>query len=438
MKYYSKYEVALAILKKLNPDIETTPKNNYEVALAVLEAIKNGGGTSEPLYLYLYANNSTSTFNWNGSKIPNVEYSLDGGKTYQLITDTNSISLPEKTKVYLRGQNLSGFTNSSSYFNIKGVVGVGGDLGSVINGIDPTATVNSYNFSYFFRQSRYIQNDGDGVTEFYKDFHIPVSENLNLVGFFFGNKVLMEIPLIDTTECRSFEYMFNGCTKLTTIPLIDTSKGTDFSDMFDGCTNLTTIPLIDTSKGTDFSYMFNNCTNLTTIPAINTSNCTDFNYMFNGCTKLTTIPLIDTSKCKRFSDMFNNCTNLTSIPQLNTSKGTIFYRMFYGCTNLTTTPTLDLSLATSNSNLNNMFYKCSKLENITFTGSINANLDFSSSPLLTFDSVKSILTAASNTTNTNSKTLTFNRSITDVDGELAALVATCTSKGWTISGLTLE
>jgi hypothetical protein len=112
--------------------------------------------------------------------------------------------------------------------------------------------------------------------------------------------------------------------------------------------------------------------------------------------------------------------------------------MFSGCSNLTTIPLINVSKITYGSYLNLMFSGCGKLENITFEGHINYNIDFSASPLLTFDSVKSILTAASKTTNTSSKTLKFNRSISDVDGELAALVATCASKGWTISGLTIQ
>ena len=55
-----------------------------------------------------------------------------------------------------------------------------------------------------------------------------------------------------------------------------------------------------------------------------------------------------------------------------------------------------------------------------------------------YDSVKSILAAADRTDNTNAKELAFNRTMTDQNGELAALVSSCTSKGWTISGLTLQ
>lgn len=133
--------------------------------------------------------------------------------------------------------------------------------------------------------------------------------------------------------------------------------------------------------------------------------------------------------------MFQKCYNLTEIPTLNTSNGTNFDSMFLDCESLVTIPLLDLSKAT---NVNYMFSYCSKLENITFIGSINKNIDFSYCTSLTYDSVKSILTACSNTTNTNSKTIYFNRTLTDQNGELLALVESCTSKGWTISGLTLN
>ena len=344
MKYYSKYEVALAILKKLNPDIETTPKNNYEVALAVLEAIKNGGGTS--------------SFNWSSfSNFPSVEYSLDGGSTYNKINSPLSISLPEKTKVYFRGNYTSSFTSSSAHFKVKGNVMLGGNMGSVL---DMSSNIQSFDFQSFFSEST-------GLTEVGKDFTLP-----------------NEIPSLK------------------------------------------------------IGAMFNQCTNLTQIPKINLKNVNDIGGLFTA-TKLKTIPKLDTSNVTNFNSLFNSCTALEEVPPLDTSKGTGFDSMFAGCSNLKTIGGVDITKYTGNSTLFRFTHNCPKLENITFNGAINGRIiDFSSSPLLTFDSVKSILTAASNTTNTNSKTLTFNRSISDVDGELAALVATCASKGWTISGLTLE
>lgn len=215
----------------------------------------------------------------------------------------------------------------------------------------------------------------------------------------------------DLTGKTEFSAMFRGCANLTEAPKMITSDGTSFAYMFENCINLPTIPLLDTSKGTDFRNMFYKCTIIQTIPQLNTSNGISFGLMFNRCSNILTIPLLDTYKGTSFESMFSNCKNLITITQLDTS---------------------------NNTNFNYIFFNCNSLENITFTGSINANIDFSYSTKLTYDSVKSILTACSNTTNTNAKKLKFSRTLTDQNGELSALVADCTSKGWTISGLTLN
>ena len=82
-----------------------------------------------------------------------------------------------------------------------------------------------------------------------------------------------------------------------------------------------------------------------------------------------------------------------------------------------------------------------KLTRFIVNGKINVSIGENSIDVLTsidYDSVKSILAAADRTDNTNAKTLSFNRTIADQNGELAALVASCTTKGWTITGLTLQ
>ena len=198
-----------------------------------------------------------------------------------------------------------------------------------------------------------------------------------------------------------------------TIPFkLDTSGMTDFINMFTNCKQLTAIPLINTSKGTNFSRMFQYCSNLTTIPLLDTSSGTNFSDMFYYCKQLTTIPQLDTSEGKNFNYMFSGCQSLQSIQQLDFSKATIFTNPFSNCTLLT---------------------------DVTFIGSINASIDFSYSPL-NEDSVESILSACANTTNSNSKTLKFKTgtTVTDTEGIISNLIATCNSKKWTIIGLTLQ
>ena len=117
--------------------------------------------------------------------------------------------------------------------------------------------------------------------------------------------------------------------------------------------------------------------------------------------------------------------------------------MFIGCNSLTTVEGIDFSGLTSE--LTRLFgysSNMSKLTRFIVNGKINVSIsDNNSIKALTaidYDSVKSILAAADRTDNTNAKELAFNRTMTDQNGELAALVASCTSKGWTITGLTLQ
>ena len=197
------------------------------------------------------------------------------------------------------------------------------------------------------------------------------------------------------------------------------------------------------SNVTDMGGLFYSCSNLTTIPLIDTSSATNASYMFSNCRSLTTIPPIDMSKARTVSYMFYKCGKLTAIPSLNTSSVQNMSYMFSGCTNLTTVEGIDFSGLTSD--LTSLFGSTSNMPNLTHfivNGKINVSMsdDYSIKALtaIDYDSVKSILTAASNTDNTNAKTLAFNRTMTDQNGELAALVTQCAAKGWAISGLTLN
>ena len=246
---------------------------------------------------------------------------------------------------------------------------------------------------------------------------------------------LTEVHTINTSNGTDFRGMFNYCESLTEVPQLDFSNGINFNDMFHYCKSLTTIPQIDFSNGTMFNEMFLGCSSLTTIQQLDFPNGTNFSQMFRFCTKLTTIEQLNVSKGIIFNDMFSECKSLTTIPQIDTSNGTNFSFMFNTCFKLTTIPQLDVSNGTK---FNSMFNRCSSLTDIKFIGSINATIDFSSCKKLTYDSIKSILTACAATTNTKAKTLKFNRTLTDQNGELLALVESCTSKGWTITGLTLN
>ena len=292
--------------------------------------------------------------------------------------------------------------------------------------------------SYFakpsgFREMKYIKG-------------IPFFDTSNITDasyFFYGCSNLTTIPPLDLSRATDASHLFNNCSSLTTIPPLDLSRATDASHLFAGCNNLTTIPPLIFSSATNVSALFHNCSSLTTIPPLNFSSATNVNNLFALCSKLTTIPPLDFSSATNVKNLFNNCSSLTTIPPLDLSRATDASHLFANCVNLTTVEGIDFSGLTSD--LKQLFGYSSNMPKLTrfiVNGKINVSIadDYSIKALtaIDYDSVKSILAAADRTDNTNPKTLTFNRTMTDQNGELAALVTSCTSKGWTITGLTIN
>ena len=295
---------------------------------------------------------------------------------------------------------------------------------------------------------------------------IPLLDTSNVTNMseVFGNcSSLTSIPQLDTSNVTNMSGIFKSCSSLTSIPQLNTSNVTNMRDMFESCSNLTSIPPLDTSNVTNMNRMFVGCSKLTSIPQLNTSNVTDIGSMFSGCSSLQTIPLLDTSKVTSMSVMFSDCSSLTSIPQLNTSNVEYMGYMFEGCSKLTSVSFTGTSKVTR---MERMFYSCSSLQRVEgldfssltskpdyffgwstinsltrfiVNGSINFSWNddygFYNTPNLDYESIKSILEAMNRTTNTNAKTMQFNTSIVDREGEIAGLVASCATKGWTVTGL---
>ena len=311
-----------------------------------------------------------------------------------------------------------------SILGVAGTLSVGGGSGS-----DVFVVPSDMRFGY------------SHFTEIPSNWDFSNVENMDYM--FYQCESIRSFPQIDTSKVTNMRFMFSTDTNLTTIPQLDTSNVTDMQYMFDNCFDLISIPLLDTSKVTDMNHMFYQCNSLTSIPLLDTSNVTDMNNMFYQCNSLTSIPQLNTSKVTSMGWMFANCSSLTTIPQLDTSKVTDMYGIFGGCTALTTVEGIDFSGLTSE--LTGLFEWSSEMPNLTHfivNGKINVSIsdEYSIKPLtaIDYDSVKSILAAADRTDNTNAKELAFNRTMTDQNGELAALVASCTSKGWVITGLTIE
>lgn len=142
---------------------------------------------------------------------------------------------------------------------------------------------------------------------------------------------------------------------------------------------------------------------------------------------------IDMDGVEIANSMFNT-TNIIDIKLRNTGTVKNMNMMFRNC-KAETIKTIDMTSCTQ---ANNMFYSTTLLADLTMEGNINISLDLSYSPLNS-NSVKSVITAASKTTDTAAKTLKFKTGTTvaDTDGTFTELVSQCTAKGWTITNLIL-
>lgn len=254
-----------------------------------------------------------------------------------------------------------------------------------------------------------------------------------------------------------------------------------YSCLFGGCKNLIKAPALPCTYVVPGCYcqMFLHCENLVTAPQlpatvirrVNASHINMYSWMFGCCYRLVNPPAriwFDAlGNWAALEAMFYHCDSLKVMPQFNVDAtfGSYTYSSVFAYSGLETVTTDifknglaqkaqmfancsllktfngDLSNNTwdnlANNSSNSPFYQTYGVENVNLTGALNYSLNISNWSSLTYASVKNILTAAASTDNSNSKTLTFNCSVTDQSSEIANLVAECVTKGWTISGLTI-
>lgn len=154
-----------------------------------------------------------------------------------------------------------------------------------------------------------------------------------------------QLPLNKATANTGLQYTFRGCTNLTSVTMknlkpksmintmaacpnlqyvdlsgIDSTQCYSYQDLFNGCSNLTTIEgfKISSEVATNTISTFNGCQSITELDITdwNFSNITNANHMFNGCIaleRLIGIETIDLSKLQTAQSMFFNCKKLQSL-----------------------------------------------------------------------------------------------------------------------------
>ena len=290
---------------------------------------------------------------------PNLMYSLDGIDWIQW--DYSTITLGKDDILYLKGNNSSGFSTSSSKYNrfdIIGKVELGGNIMSLVYGDDfenNNTLLGTYTFYRLFYNCAGIISA--------KNLVLPATTLATscYYSMFYGCTSLTIAPELPATTLAQncYTYMFGGCTSLTTAPELKATTLADscYYSMFGGCTSLTTAPeLLATTLANECYYsMFAN-TNV--LPDCSNIDFTSKSVVASGGlkglfagTKVTDsdlmqiLPLNDEGKyClpattlaqSCYSRMFQNCTSLTTAPELpaTTLASYCYQYMFQGCSKL--------------------------------------------------------------------------------------------------------
>ena len=239
--------------------------------------------------------------------INDVNYSLDGGSTWVLLTaNTDSPTVTAGNKIIWKGELVPNSTNGIGTFSSSGRFNIKGNPMSLLyddDFIGKTSLTEANSFKKLFEN------------------------NTNLI-----NANELSLPAI-TLANDCYMYMFSGCTNLISAPALPAITLTDacYMAMFNGCTSLTTAPELPATTLANQCYrnMFVGCTSLTTAPKLSATTLVYgcYSYMFLNCTSLTVAPELPatTLAYNCYTYMFQGCTNLNYIKAMFTTTPSTTY-----------------------------------------------------------------------------------------------------------------
>ncbi len=282
-------------------------------------AVKYAGG--EANYLTFTAEEDGSTFGIinNDGNNPNIQYSLDGGSTWSVLTADDLVTLRKKgDQAMLRGLNPNGFSRMEtsvkiSRFKMTGKIAASGSVMSLVDGVG-NSTV------------------------------IPVKGCFK--NLFSMCSCLTQAPELPATTLTDYCYsgMFSQCTGLKKVPALPatTLKPDCYDGMFADCTSLIEAPEMSATTLDEYcySYMFSGCKNLKNAPALPATKLAYACYasMFDGCVSLTEAPELPATELAEscYEEMFQECKSLKKAPALPAPVlvNMCYNRMFWGCVNL--------------------------------------------------------------------------------------------------------
>ena len=219
--------------------------------------------------------NSTISLSNSGGNEPNILYSRDLIEWTQW--DYTSIELAKDSKIYLKGNNSTSFSKSTSQYSkfvMTGKIAASGNIMSLLYGDNFEGQVSLSGKDYCFYN---LFNNCSSLT------------------------TSPELPAT-TLAVSCYSYMFGSCTSLTAVPKslpATTLAESCYKNMFYNCRNLTTPPELPatTLANSCYSTMFRNCTSLVNAPELPATTLVTGCYknMFTGCSKLNYIKALFTT-----------------------------------------------------------------------------------------------------------------------------------------------
>ncbi len=333
---------------------------------------------------------------YNSNNNPDVQYSIDEGKTWKTLEEGVKVTLKNKDdKVYFKGNNPEGFSHGMvdrSGFVMSGLIKASGSVMSLIDGGGKTKVIPSdYCFSLLFGGCESLTQAPElpatTLTKacydymFYECINLTEAPELpatkifdkSYVGMFMGCRNLKKAPILPATEMkyRCYDSMFRLCTSLETPPALPAKELAQecYHQMFNECTNLKEAPELPATKMAEYCYslMFDGCESLTIAPKLPATELAPACYssMFAGCTNLTQVPEIlpaTTLDWACYSGMFFLCTALEKAPKLpaTTLAEGCYASMFKECSSLTQAPELPATTLAEGCYAG-MFNECSSL-----------------------------------------------------------------------------
>ena len=309
---------------------------------------------------------------------PDVQYSIDGGKTWQDLAPMQKVLLEKGgDKAYIKGNNPEGFSHGDAYtnFGLAGTITASGSVMSLIDGVGATDVIPCAGcFSHLFTECERLVSAPElpattlsEACYWYMFDHCTLMEEAPKLpatqleeacygGMFSRCDNLIQAPELPAKEMKTgcYEAMFTACKKLTQAPKLPSTQLAEkcYRGMFNYCPQLKEAPELPATKMETGCYMnmFAECYRLIKAPELPSTQLADSCYlgMFSSCRILPQAPELPATQLKKscYMLMFADCLTIPEAPELPATEmeERCYQSMFYLCQSITQAPKLPATI----------------------------------------------------------------------------------------------